>query len=132
MPVTQSIRWQSTPQWRNGFPFNRRTPSRSTGEPFPVQQENPHGKKISLRATGDELGISLRGVRRLISSGELRAYKVGKGAVRIDVDDIAAVLKPIILGVDVAPTPPQFVRNPYRRVHQDRKAERENKTRRTA
>jgi excisionase family DNA binding protein len=67
------------------------------------------GKKVSLRATGDELGISLRGVRRLISSGELPAYRVGRAAVRIDIDDIAAVLKPILPG-DVAPTPPQFVR----------------------
>jgi excisionase family DNA binding protein len=67
------------------------------------------GKKVSLRKTGDELGISQRGVRRLISSGELRAYRVGRAAIRIDVDDIAAVLKPIIPG-DVAPTPPQFVR----------------------
>jgi excisionase family DNA binding protein len=53
------------------------------------------GKKITLKQTCDELSLSLRGVRRLISSGELRAYKVGKSAVRIDTDDIAKVLKPV-------------------------------------
>lgn len=54
------------------------------------------GKKVTLDATAEDLGISVRGVRRLISSGELRAYRVGKHSVRIDVDDIAAVLKPIL------------------------------------
>ena len=54
------------------------------------------GKIISLDATAEELGISKRGVQRLISTGQLRAYKVGKAIVRVDVDDIAAVLKPIV------------------------------------
>jgi excisionase family DNA binding protein len=67
------------------------------------------GKKLSLRATANELGISVTGVRRLISTGELPAYRVGRAAVRaavrIDVDDIAAVLKPIIPG-EVQPVPP--------------------------
>ena len=54
------------------------------------------GKIISLDATAEELGISKRVVRRLISTGQLRAYKVGKAIVRVDVDDIAAVLKPIV------------------------------------
>ncbi len=54
------------------------------------------GNKITLVATAEHLGISVRGVRRLISSGELRAFRVGKHSVRIDVDDIAAALKPIL------------------------------------
>lgn len=53
------------------------------------------GKKISIDDTADELGISRRGVRRLISSGELKAYRVGVASIRVDVDDIAAVLKPV-------------------------------------
>ena len=54
------------------------------------------GRKISLETAADELGVSKRTVRRLISGGELRAYRVGKQSVRIDVNDIAAVLKPIV------------------------------------
>lgn len=54
------------------------------------------GKKITMNAAADELGISLRGVRRLISSGELKAYRVGRQSVRVDVDDIQTALKPIV------------------------------------
>jgi excisionase family DNA binding protein len=53
------------------------------------------GKKISLFKTADELGVSVRTVRRLISRGELRAYRIGTDIVRIDSDDIESVLKPV-------------------------------------
>lgn len=53
------------------------------------------GKKISLDKTAEELGVSVRTVRRLISRGELRAYRIGTDIVRIDSDDIASVLKPV-------------------------------------
>ncbi len=68
------------------------------------------GKKVSLDAVAEELGISKRGVRRLISEGRLRAYKIGQKAIRIDTDDIAAVLKPIVPSQWAKDTPPQFVR----------------------
>jgi excisionase family DNA binding protein len=88
------------------------------------------GKKLTLDAAADELGISKRGVRRLISTGELRAFKVGLKLIRIDADDIAAVLKPIIPSQWALDTPPQFVR-----AHENRRAQktaRDNNTRRTA
>jgi excisionase family DNA binding protein len=53
------------------------------------------GKKISMKTTGDDLGVSKRTVQRLIASGELRAYKVGAKIVRVDADDVAALLKPM-------------------------------------
>lgn len=54
------------------------------------------GRKITVQAAADELGISLRGIRRLISTGELRAFHVGSTvSVRVDADDVAALLKPI-------------------------------------
>jgi excisionase family DNA binding protein len=53
------------------------------------------GKKITLNKAAEELEISLRTVRRLISSGQLKAVKIGNGAtnraIRIDVDDLEAV-----------------------------------------
>jgi excisionase family DNA binding protein len=75
------------------------------------------GKKLTLDAAASELGISKTGVRRLISSGELRAYKVGRKLVRIDADDIAKVLRPIVPSQWVLDTPPQFVR-----AHENRRA----------
>ncbi len=53
------------------------------------------GKKISTDQAAADLGISKRTLRRLISSGDLKAYKIGKGIVRIDTDDLADVFKPI-------------------------------------
>ena len=54
------------------------------------------GQLISLDAVAEEIGISKRSVRRLVSTGELRAFKIGERTVRVDTDDIAAVLRPII------------------------------------
>lgn len=54
------------------------------------------GKKITLDAVADELGMSKRTVRRMISSGDLPAYLIGKRCVRVDSDDLAAVCKPIV------------------------------------
>jgi excisionase family DNA binding protein len=55
------------------------------------------GRKLSLDEAADELGISKRQVRRLISSGQLRAYRVGNcSIIRIDRDDLAAVLRPVV------------------------------------
>ncbi|ORA21350.1 excisionase family DNA-binding protein [Mycobacterium aquaticum] len=55
------------------------------------------GKKLSLDQAAEELGASKRTVRRMISSGKLRAYRVGDSSlVRIDRDDLAAVLQPVV------------------------------------
>ncbi|BBY38475.1 hypothetical protein MMAN_26090 [Mycobacterium mantenii] len=56
------------------------------------------GQKITLAAAADELGISKRSVRRLISNGELRAYKIGRSGqlVRIDRDDLATVMCQVV------------------------------------
>ncbi|OBJ09667.1 excisionase family DNA-binding protein [Mycobacterium sp. 1465703.0] len=54
------------------------------------------GKKISLDTAADELGVSKRTVRQLISDGVLPAFKVGRtSAVRIDADELPQVLRPI-------------------------------------
>lgn len=55
------------------------------------------GQKLTVDEAAEALRISLRGVRRLISSGELRAYRVGSTvSVRVDTDDIAALLNPVV------------------------------------
>ncbi len=53
-------------------------------------------KMLSLDAAADELGVSKRSLRRLISSGDLPAYRVGAGLVRVRPDDLEKVLKPVI------------------------------------
>lgn len=54
------------------------------------------GKKISLDATAEEAGVSKRSIRRLVSSGKLRAYRIGN-VVRIDTDDLAKLLEQSVI-----------------------------------
>jgi excisionase family DNA binding protein len=53
------------------------------------------GKMISLDAAAERVGASKRTVRRLISTGQLRAYRIGRTMVRVDSDDLATLFKPI-------------------------------------
>ncbi len=55
------------------------------------------GKKISLDAAAEVLGVHKRTVRRLVSSGQLAAYRVGKTTIiRVDSNDVAAMLTPVV------------------------------------
>jgi excisionase family DNA binding protein len=54
-------------------------------------------RKITIEAAANELGVSRRSVRRLITSGQLRAFKIGRGSlIRIDRDDLASVIHPVV------------------------------------
>jgi excisionase family DNA binding protein len=53
-------------------------------------------KMISMDAAAEQLGVSVRTVRRLISHGKLRAYRIGTDIVRIDSDDLDGVLTPVV------------------------------------
>ncbi|MGO8941083.1 MAG: helix-turn-helix domain-containing protein [Mycobacterium sp.] len=50
---------------------------------------------LSIDEASDELGVSRRTLRRLISSGKLPAYKVSRNLVRIKTEDLEQVLSPI-------------------------------------
>jgi excisionase family DNA binding protein len=51
---------------------------------------------LSAREVADRLGVSELTVRRAISSGELRAVRLGHGrAVRVDERDLARALRPV-------------------------------------
>lgn len=53
--------------------------------------------KIDMNAAAEQLGVDKRTVRRLISSGELRAYRVGRTtAIRVDSEDVAELLIPVV------------------------------------
>lgn len=51
------------------------------------------GQKLTLDQVADELQMSKRAVRRLVSRGELKAYRIGRNVIRVDSDDLPAVLK---------------------------------------
>jgi excisionase family DNA binding protein len=54
-------------------------------------------KKLTLDQAAEELGASLRTVRRLVSSGQLPAVRIGNSrTIRIDRDDLEKVLKPVV------------------------------------
>ncbi len=53
------------------------------------------GKKLTLDQVADELQMSKRAVRRLVSQGLLKAYRIGQNVIRVDSDDIPAVLRPV-------------------------------------
>ncbi len=55
------------------------------------------GQKITIDTAAEEVGTSSRTIRRLISDGQLRAYRLGRTkVVRIDRDDLLKVLRPIV------------------------------------
>jgi excisionase family DNA binding protein len=51
---------------------------------------------FSIDGAAEELEISKRSVRRLITTGELPAYRIGAGTVRIKAEDLEKCLKPIV------------------------------------
>jgi excisionase family DNA binding protein len=54
------------------------------------------GNRLSLDQVATQLGVSKRTVRRLISSGELPAVRVGTSSIiRVDADDLAAIVHPV-------------------------------------
>ncbi len=62
---------------------------------FSDPRESTVGKKISMDAAADDLGVNKRTIQRLIAIGELPAFKVGAKIVRVDTDDVASLLKPM-------------------------------------
>lgn len=55
------------------------------------------GQLLTIQQAHERLAISKRSLRRLISTGELPAYRVGSlpQAVRIDSDDLDTLCRPI-------------------------------------
>ena len=51
----------------------------------------------TLDQAADELQCSKRHLRRLITSGQLQAYRLGRNShlVRIDLNDLESVLQPV-------------------------------------
>lgn len=89
----------------------------------PISDDDPSRRKmLTVGDAADQLGISKYHVRGLISNGELRAYHVGSTvSIRVDADDVAALLRPVRPQALAAPLKPP---TPLRRTRQRRKATR--------
>jgi excisionase family DNA binding protein len=51
---------------------------------------------LTLDQVAEELQMSKRAVRRLVSQGTLKAYRIGQNVIRVDFDDLPTVLKPVV------------------------------------
>ena len=60
------------------------------------KEEHKVGKLITLDDAAERLAISKRGVRRLVSSGKLKAYRINARVIRVDSADLASVLEPVV------------------------------------
>jgi excisionase family DNA binding protein len=60
-------------------------------------------KLISIRAAADWADCSDKTIRRRIASGDLRAYRFGPRAIRVDMAEVDALLKPIPTAGDNTP-----------------------------
>ena len=49
----------------------------------------------TIEGVADHLGMSPVTVRRMIAAGDLTGYRVGKRAIRIDLNEVDALLVPI-------------------------------------
>ena len=56
----------------------------------------------SIQAAADRLGCTTRTVRRMISRGDLAAYRVGPRLIRVDLNEVDNVLRPIPTAGNVA------------------------------
>jgi excisionase family DNA binding protein len=55
----------------------------------------PKRRLVTQQAAAEYLGVTERTIRNYVSRGQLRAYRVGGRVVRIDQDDLDALLRPI-------------------------------------
>ena len=55
----------------------------------------PQKRLVSLAIAADYANVSQRTIRRYVASGLLRAYRVGPRLLKIDLDDLAALLTPV-------------------------------------
>jgi len=49
----------------------------------------------SIPGAADYLGVCTKTIRRMISRGEIRAFRVGPKILRVDLNEIDAMLRPI-------------------------------------
>ena len=54
-----------------------------------------HKHAIDMARAAEYLGVSIQSIRRRIADGSLSAFRVGPRAVRVYVEDVEALKKPV-------------------------------------
>jgi len=57
---------------------------------------SPEARFLSVAQAADELGVTERFIRKLITNGELQAVKVGTRLIRIRRTDLEDLLQPVL------------------------------------
>lgn len=55
----------------------------------------PSSRLVALKVAADRFDCSERTIRRMISAGELRGFRVGKRLLRVDADELDALARVI-------------------------------------
>lgn len=50
---------------------------------------------ISLKSAAERLGVTEQSIRRYIAAGDLNGYRLGRRAIRVDAQEVHALLVPI-------------------------------------
>ena len=58
-------------------------------------KSRPTRRLDSIHNAAEYLGVSTKTIRRFIASGELTGYRAGKRIIRVDLDELDAMLRPI-------------------------------------
>jgi excisionase family DNA binding protein len=60
-----------------------------------LKTKTPQRRLASVSVAADEADVCTRTVRRWIASGRLKAYQVGPRLIKVDLNDLDAMLQPI-------------------------------------
>lgn len=55
----------------------------------------PTRRWASLTLAADYLGVSEKTIRRMISDGTITGYRMGRRLIRVDLDELDALMRPI-------------------------------------
>ncbi|HEX3284960.1 MAG TPA: helix-turn-helix domain-containing protein [Mycobacterium sp.] len=54
------------------------------------------GRLVTTRHAAEVCGVHVNTIRKWIGQGRLRAYRVGPQQMRVDRDDLAALIMPVV------------------------------------
>lgn len=54
------------------------------------------GRLVTTRHAAEVCGVHVNTIRKWIAEGRLRAYRVGPQQMRVDRDDLAALIVPVV------------------------------------
>ena len=60
-----------------------------------MSKKSIRGELVSIENAAEHLDVSTRTVRRWIASGDLTGYRAGKRIIRVNLNEVDAMLRPI-------------------------------------